>query len=41
MVTQGPGNDFRATVVAVQPGLADQDSMFVWGVGHDEILVYV
>jgi hypothetical protein len=20
--------------VAVQPGLADQDSMFVWGVGH-------
>jgi hypothetical protein len=22
--------------VAVQPGLADQDSMFVWGVGHGE-----
>jgi hypothetical protein len=26
--------------VAVQPGLADQDSIFVWGVGHGEILVY-
>jgi hypothetical protein len=36
MIAQGPINDFRATVVAVQPGLADPGSMFVWGVGYGE-----